>query len=115
MSNLPLKIAYQGDTVLMDFTLHEPNGAKLDLDTTSVITWSMSAPADLDAVLIEKTTGSGIEIIDASNGMCRVTIAAGDLDTPGQYVHEIEATFAGGVTYTYGQGPFVVRAAVVPA
>jgi hypothetical protein len=115
MSALPLKVFYQGDTATLDFTLLEPNGSKLDLDTVSEITWTMSDPAEIDTPLLEKTTASGVAVLDPDKGLCRVTIPAGELDTPGQYVHEIEASFAGGQTYTYGQGPMVVKATVTPS
>jgi hypothetical protein len=115
MSTLPLKTAYQGDTVTIDFVLVEPDGSKLDLSTVSEITWTLASPDDIDTPILEKTTASGIDLLDPTNGLCRVTIAAGQLDTPGQYVQEIEASFAGGTTYTYGQGPLIVKATVTPS
>ena len=37
MTALPIKTAYQGDTVYLDFELIEPSGAALDLDTADEI------------------------------------------------------------------------------
>lgn len=115
MSTLPLKIIYQGDTALLEFTLVEPNGTKLDLDNASEITWTMADPDDIDSPLLEKTTSNGVDKIDANAGLCRVTIPAGELDTPGQFIQEIEASFTGGLTYTYGQGPLIIKPTVTPA
>jgi hypothetical protein len=113
MTALPIKTAYQGDTVQLDFDLVEPDGSPLDLDTADEITWSLSDPTDLDTAILTKDTGDGISVLNADTGSCRVTVPAGALDTPGTYTHEIEATF-GSITYTYGQGMLIVKPTVMP-
>ena len=111
--NLPIRTAYQGDTVFIDFDIVEPDGSRLDLTGTTV-KWSMSDPDNLNSPLLTKTSPTSITLLSPTNGVCRVVIDAGDLATPGTYVQEIEVEQTTGVTYTYGQGPLVVKPTVIP-
>ena len=75
----------------------------------------MSDPDELDTPILEKTEGAGITITDAAAGRCYVSIAAGDLDTPGTFIHELEGAHTSGASYTYGQGTLIVRPTVYPS
>lgn len=113
MSALPQVAAYQGDTLPLDFLVLDYDGNPQDL-TSATIRWAMSDPDEMDTPILEKSEGSGITVTDATAGRCTVTVPAGELDTPGTYVHELEITI-GGATYTYGQGPLIVRETVYPS
>ena len=113
MSALPQYSAYQGDTARLDFLVLDYTGTAQNLATVT-LRWALSDPDEMDVPILEKAAGDGIEITDAAAGLCTVTIPAGELDTPGTFVHELEVTLAGGATYTYGQGPFIVRPTVYP-
>jgi hypothetical protein len=113
MSQLPITTIYQGDTARLDFEAQEPDGSVRDL-TDCEIRWAYSDPADLGTPLLEKTQEDGITILEAAAGRCAVTIDAGELDTPGTYVHELELTLPSGLTYTYAQGPLIIKPTVYP-
>ena len=57
-----------------------------------------------------KVNGGSCTITDATNGKCRYTWGATDLDTAGDYVGEIQITFAGGAIQTsYSEFNLVIR------
>lgn len=114
MTALPTTTAYQGDTVTLDFLLLADNGSPEDLDDLTLV-WALADPDEIDVPILQKTVGSGITLTSPATGRCQVTISAGDLDTPGTYIHEIEGTTGAGATYTYGQGLLIVKATVLPA
>lgn len=113
MTTLAQYAVYQGDTANLDFLVLDSSGEPQDL-TNATVRWAMSDPEEIDTPILEKAEGDGITVTDATAGRCTVTIPAGELDTPGTYVHEIEITI-GGATYTYGQGPLIVRETVYPS
>lgn len=106
MTTLPQYAIYQGDTANLDFLVLNNAGDPQDLSAATV-RWAMSDPEELDTPILEKTGGDGVAITDPTGGRCTVTIPAGELATPGTFIHELEITI-GGATYTYGQGPLIV-------
>lgn len=83
----------------LDFevTDEENNDAAIDL-TDSTVKFRTSNPK-LDSLLFEKTC----TLTDPTNGKCRYTPNSGDMDTIGDYVGELEITFADStVGYVHG-------------
>ena len=113
MSEFKRVECYQGDTVPMGFTVLDYDGTAQNLTSCS-IRWGYATYDAQDTPLLVKTQLDGITILDAAAGRLLVNIDAGELDTPGTYVHELELTLPTGSTYTYGQGIFVVKPAVYP-
>lgn len=113
MSKLQITSVYQGDTARLPFEAQDTTGAPENLEGCS-IRWALSKPEAIDSPVLTKTSENGILVLDAAAGRLVVTISAGELDTPGQYVQELEITLPSGETYTYGQGPFIVKPTVLP-
>jgi len=113
MSKLQITAVFQGDSVKLPFEALTDKGAPENLDGCS-IRWALSKPEAIDSPVLTKTSENGILVLDAAAGRLVVIINAGELDTPGQYVQELEITLPTGETYTYGQGPFIVKATVLP-
>lgn len=113
MTALPTTTCYQGDTVALDFLLLDESGNPEDLDELD-LRWAMSARDELDVPILQKDSDSGITVLDATGGRCRVIVAAGDLATAGTFLHEIEGTTGTGSTYTYGQGLLIVKPTIYP-
>lgn len=113
MTALPMRSIYQGDTEQIEFLVLDHTGDPQDL-TNITLRWAMSDPDELDTPILEKSEGAGITITDPENGRCYVLIPAGELSTPGTFIHELEGTHSGGATYTYGQGTIIVRPTVYP-
>jgi hypothetical protein len=114
MSRLPQTEIYQGDTAQFDFLVLDTDGSPQDLSTVT-LRWAMSDPDELDVPILEKTDGDGITITDAVNGRCVVMVPAGEIATAGTFMQELEVTLSGGATYTYGQGPLIVKPTVYPS
>lgn len=113
MTQLKTHTVYQGDTVILDFLVLQASGSPQNLSTVT-LRWAMSDPDEIDTPILQKSEGDGIEVTDASAGRCTVTIPAGEIDTVGNYIHELEVEFANGTTYTYGQGTLIVKPTVYP-
>lgn len=115
MSKLPQATVYQGDTVRLQFQALTPQGSPENLVGCRV-RWALSDPGSISSPVLTKSSDEegDMTIVDAAAGRLIVNIAAGELDTPGQYVQELEITLPSGETYTYGQGPFIVKPAVLP-
>lgn len=104
---------YQGDTVVMDFLILQPSGLPQNLSSVT-LRWAMSDPDEIDTPILQKSEGDGIVVTSAAEGRCTVTVPAGEIDTPGNYIHELEVEFSTGSTYTYGQGMLIVKPTVYP-
>lgn len=113
MSKLQITSVYQGDTARLPFEALDTTGAPENLEGCS-IRWAMSATDDIGSPVLTKTSDEGITVLDAEAGRLVVTITAGELDTPGTYTQELEITLPSGDTHTYGQGPLIVKPAVLP-
>lgn len=84
-----------GDTKLIDWTVRDPNTLEAVNITGATISWKASRSLKR-AVVLSKTTSSGISITDGAGGTFRLTISAGS-DTSslkGEYVHEAKITFS---------------------
>lgn len=113
MTQLKTHTVYQGDTVVLDFLVLQASGAPQNLSTVT-LRWAMSDPDEIDTPILQKSEGDGIEVTDASAGRCTVTIPAGEIDAPGNYIQELEVELASGATYTFGQGTLIVKPTVYP-
>jgi hypothetical protein len=113
MSQLPITTVYQGDSLRLDFIVQDYDGAPLSLDGCN-IRWGMADPTAIDSPILEKSDEDGITVLSASAGRLVVQIAAGELDTPGTYTHELEVTLPSGASHTYAQGPLIVKPTVYP-
>ena len=113
MSRLPITSVYQGDTARLPFEALDASGSPEDL-TECDIRWAMSNPSEMATPVLTKTLGEGIVVLNAEGGRILVEIAAGELDTPGTYTQELEIPLPSGATYTYGQGPLIVKPTVMP-
>lgn len=113
MSKLPIATVYQGDTARLSFEAQDSTGAPEDL-TGCAIRWALSATDDIGTPVLTKASDEGITVLDAEAGRLVVTITAGELDTPGTYTQELEITLPSGATYTYGQGPLIVKPTALP-
>lgn len=113
MSRLQITSVYQGDTARLPFEAQDTTGAPEDLTGCS-IRWALSATDDIASPVLTKTSDEGILVLDAEAGRLVVVINAGELDTPGTYTQELEITLPSGATYTYGQGPLIVKPTALP-
>ena len=114
MSQLGITTLYQGDTAKLAFAVQAANGSAQSL-TGATVRWGYADPDAPATRLLEKTSGdAGISVIDESGGLIQVNIDAGELEDAGSYIQELDVTYASGETYTYAQGPFVIKAAVYP-
>jgi hypothetical protein len=114
MTVLAIQTIYQGDTANLDFIVQDYDGSVQNL-TDCEVRWALSDPADLSTALIEKEDGDGISVIDAANGRLTVTLTAGDTsELSGTYRHELEITLPSGATYTFAQGPLIIKPTVYP-
>ena len=100
---------YQGKDKLIDATIYDTAGAELDI-SGSTFEWVVYRPTSGEIVLT-KTVGSGITIIDAPNGLIRITLVPDDtLTLLGNYNHECELTDATSKIDTVFTGYFKVIA-----
>lgn len=85
----------QNDTSpALQVTLKDGDGNVVDF-TGATVVFSMSAGG------VVKVNEQAATSVDAANGVVKYSWAAGDTDTPGNYLGEFEVTFAGGAIQTY--------------
>ena len=105
---------HSGDSRTLRITINDDAGAALDI-TGATIKWQLSKKA-ADSVepkgafiLSKGTTSTGIEITDATGGICEVTLAPADTEAlAGEFYHELQMTLDGSVsTVLFGQATIV--------
>ncbi len=93
-----------GDDRVVKFVVKDPAGVVIDITGWS-LAWYLKTTAG-GKILITHTTGSGVTITDATNGLCEVAVADTDtsgLDVGGHY-HVLKRTNAGvATTLAYGE------------
>ena len=100
-----------GDTKYLDISVKDPNTGDAVAITSATITWK-AYKSQGRAVVLSKSTSSGITITDGPGGVFRVTLTAGS-DTSalkGDYVHEWKITFSD-TTVLRGRGKMTVELA----
>lgn len=89
---------YRGDDKVFDINVTDSEGEIVDI-TGYTVKFTVRAEANDDTYLIHKTTpsGSGISLIDPTNGVARLSLSSTDTDlTPGKYVYDVEVTDTNG-------------------
>lgn len=105
-----------GDSLLIEFTVLEPDGETPTNLTGATIRWGLSRVSRQTAILVKDNGDlSGVAITDAAAGEGTVTIDAGDIPGAGAYWHELEIVLASGESFTHFAGPFTVTPSIFPA
>ena len=87
----------------LDFTLKDADDAVINLTSATIL------------INAQKQTGTALKFTGTMTsgtptaGMCYYTVAAADLDEPGDYYAEIEVTFVGGKVITFNDLVIRVR------
>ena len=88
---------YSGTDHILEITVYAADGTTpLDISGAAFV-WRLTD--ERDTVVIEKTVGDGIEIVDGAAGRCNITL--GHAETArlvGQYPHHLKMTDASGRT-----------------
>lgn len=114
MTVIAIQTLYQGDTCDLPFEVQDHNCAPQDL-TGAIIRWALADPANLALPIVQKTIGNGITTIDAVAGRIIVTLQPVDTSgLAGTYRQELEVTLPSGATYTYAQGPIIIKPTIYP-
>jgi hypothetical protein len=105
---------YQGDDLVLQVTVKNPDGTVKDLTGASSIKWAM-AKAAKGTALLSKTLGAGITNAAPLTGVFEVTIAQGDTPTiaAGAYYHEAELVDAAGKKSTVLVGTATIVQALI--
>jgi hypothetical protein len=109
MSSTPLGVIRQGDSLDLQFLCQTSSGAP-EVLTGATLVWSLARVIDRGRPVLTKTP----VVTDAAGGVCRVSIDAGDLATPGTYYHELEIILATGASATYADGTLIVEPSIRP-
>jgi hypothetical protein len=97
---------FSGDTLKLAYQVLTEAGEVVDL-TGATLRWSVStavSSGSTPTALFTKTIGSGIEVTDAANGRCVVTIAKGNITQIGPLTYNFEVTLSNGESYTAAAG-----------
>lgn len=98
----------QGNTKNLDFNVTGSGIAPFSLEDVDAIVWSMSYNYDSGEVVLTKTLGDGITILDPVAGKFRVTLLPDDTEAmpAGCYRHEavLTDTFGQIITVTDANG-----------
>lgn len=92
---------YAGDDKILEVTVKDLAGDVVDITDFIEIRWSM-AKAVTRPPIIEKTLGSGIELINGGSGRFNVTLNSADTEAlrQGVYYHEAEVINMDGLVAT---------------
>jgi hypothetical protein len=98
---------YRGDNWTFDLVFTDNNDAPIDLSDADIKMQIKKKAIDSDSVK-ELDLDSGISVGGDDNNVVTIDAEA-DLDVrPGDYVYDIQVTYAGGRTVTYLRGAFQV-------
>lgn len=109
-----------GDDLNIDITVTDgPNGTgdPVNLTGATIYWWLLDDPADTTALVEKSTTGGGITITDAANGVFRVNLDPADAASlNGRYHHKAKVQDSGGdkTTVTTGEVKIHPRGPVIP-
>lgn len=112
------KKLYRGDTIVFEAALSQ-GGVALDPTGYSIWFTAKTAVTQMDNQGIQKTIGSGIEVLDAATGKIRITLAPADTasltaDTTFQCDIQIKH-IASGVITTVARGTIAITMDVTQA
>lgn len=110
MSRYDFGVIKQGDSVSATFKVQTSAGGAQDL-TGATVTWTLSPSTDRATPSLTKTPSISSP---ATAGRCVLSIAAGELDTAGQFYHELEVILASGDSFTASDGTMIVDPAARP-
>ncbi len=104
---------YRGDDKVYDVTVKDSDGNVVDITNHTIKFTVRHAPADAVAEIAKTTGGGGIAIVDAPNGVARITLSDVDTDLDaGKYFYDVEVTDVSGRTTTVILDNFVVKSDV---
>ena len=108
---------FQGDSKRVHFTLKRADGTPLDI-TGGDIRWQASklkAPGVFSSTpVLQKTIGSGVEVLDSFQGLVTVTLSPADTNQiSGSFYHELEVSDFDGDIATVYAGEFQVKKALI--
>lgn len=88
---------YKSEDKIYEDTIYESDGTTPQDITGWALLFSFHKYGDPDTVFFEKTTGDGIEITNADEGVCQVTVESDDTEDlyPNQYGYYISRTDTG--------------------
>lgn len=99
---------HSGDSKTLKFTIRDQNDAIKDI-TGATATWA-AAKRKTSSTLISKTSGSGITITDATNGLLEVELDPADTEAlKGDYYHELQLVDNQSRKSTAAYGTMTVR------
>ena len=92
----------KGDTPTFEFTITDDAGAAVDLTNTTSIKFIAKSSLDLadGSAIFDKTCAV---VSPATDGICRVTLDAGDSAVAGIFFAELELRFSDGSIFTATQ------------
>lgn len=106
--NIDGGLFHAGETMTIEITCLDATGAPLDL-TGAAIVFRL---ASRTARLLDAALGSGVTIVDATAGQCRVVITPSMQTaasvTPGDHLYELRVTQPGGVVSIQAEGVFPI-------
>lgn len=102
-----------GDSAVLEITVENNDGTVRDISNYSA-EFALANYAGGDTH-VEKSTGSGIQIVDGPNGRLDVNIGAGDTSGLGDhngedYYYEVELTDGNGAVVTVVTGTWTIQA-----
>lgn len=103
---------FAGDTKTLEFTVRDAAGAIVDI-TDYDVRWHASRNVNARPALIEKSLGSGIEMVDGGAGRFDVSLENADTESlRGEFYHEAELTLDDEV-YTVDSGSLTIRPTLI--
>ena len=110
MSRYDFGVIKQGDSLTATFKVQTTAGTAQDL-TGATVTWTLAPATDRTTASLTKTPSISSP---ATAGRCVLSIDAGELDTAGQYYHELEVVLSTGDSFTACDGTMIIDATTRP-
>lgn len=103
-----------GDSLRIDFTVLQSDGAVFPDLATCTIEWHLDqvGPLGPGRNILTKSLGHGVALVSAAAGTVRVDIAPGEISAMGAMLHSLVVTTAGGQTYTVTRGEFLALSSI---
>lgn len=99
MLNKKIEFA-QGDARPIEVTITNADNTPVNLSDLG-IRWLLAANRASEVVLVSKTVGDGLAIVDAAAGRLRIDIEPGDTNRlAGDYYHQLRITYPDGRVVT---------------
>jgi hypothetical protein len=100
-----------GDTWELDASLHDADGAAINLANADEIEWNLRTGGKV--IVAALRLSNGVEITNAAGGLCRITVlpARTNALSEGTYTDEIRVTMSDGTVSTQAVGEIVATRA----